>query len=910
MKNFILFLSLVASLCAWSENLKDDDIHVEDDYGVLTPNVAMAPISFSNAVDFARGDTLAVSGQPTGVKYDDKSAPRMLSGIPTKPGDYTLTFKAKIVTAAVTNERTQRVTYTYRSATATSSIRVKAFPTIAATLSEEAAAAGNKVSGTGSFKAGTKVTLKATAAKDWSFAGWSGVEGLDALKPSLSYVMGTNDLTEIGATFVHKRDDVLWVDDPGVVVVAKGAAFSTNLLELIETRSLPTASVSGLPNGLKFDAKTFVLSGMVGKTAKAGYVYATVSAKNASGYTFVRVVKFAVLETVSDDIPAEPMGKNEADIDFSDLEGLVTGGFYPSEGVGTIGFLVDPATNGADVTAIAVSGLPSGLKAAAIIEDGFGEVVVFGTPNKPGRSTVKVQVTYSDRKKATSEHAFTVEDGGSGWLDVESFDAAMGTVSGAGVYASGATVKLGAKPTAGNVFAGWFEDEGLPFDVLAATDGVDYRTAAASFIFRKELFSNVRPVVYGGFVAKADDAVAIGGLEDVWEIVPSENGERSFTVESASLPKLTVTGLPKGVKLDAAGERLVYSKDSQSAVVPGYYTVTIKAVNQSKSSVTAKLTVFVENKTTDAIGGLDPAPEAYPLYAGVSLDPELIMPEIDVADGWKLSVSGLPAGLSLKSAKDETGATYYYVAGVATKATTNTVTFTAAKGKEKEVATVTIGVSALPAWACGTYDGAYSVFDETETNAVGQITMTVSAAGKVSGKILKGGKSYSFTATSYAGYDPESDCFWTEVVVPWANANKETFLLSVGHDGAGLGSAFLEPVGDGAYFAEAVQNAWLRKDMNVPTFATGAKQPVLKIDEMVCKFGTSGTVTISGKISGLTISGKSQTLFVSDDGNGVYARFVNYVSNSKLPEGFYCEMVDVFLSDQDGDGKFDMVEKH
>ena len=296
------------------------------------------------------------------------------------------------------------------------------FPTIVATLSDEATAAGNKVSGTGSFKAGTKVTLKATAAKDWTFAGWSGVVGVDgfaALNPSLSYVMGADDLTEIDADFIHKRDDMLSVDDPGVVVVAKGQAFSTNLVAtLISTRSLPTVSVSGLPNGLKFDAKTFVISGTVGKTAKAGYVYATVSAKNASGYTFVRIIKFVVLENASDEVPEEPVAANAAGIDFSDLDGLTTGDYYPAEGAEAIGFGVNPSESGADVTAVSVSGLPSGMKSAVSVEDGIGNVVVFGTPNKPGRCTVKVQVTYADRKKATSEYAFTVEDGGSGWLDV------------------------------------------------------------------------------------------------------------------------------------------------------------------------------------------------------------------------------------------------------------------------------------------------------------------------------------------------------------------------------------------------------------------------------------------------------------------------------------------------------------
>ena len=885
-------------------NYTDDDIHVEDDYGILTPNVAMTPISFSNAVDFARGDTLVVTGLPAGLKYNDKATPLMLSGTPTKPGEYTLTFNAKIVTEAVTNETTGRVTYTYRSATATAFIKVKDFPTIVATLTDEATAVGNKVSGTGSFKAGTKVTLKATAAKDWTFAGWSGVEGVEglaALNPSLPYVMGADDLTEIAADFIHKRDDRLFVDDPGVVVVVKGQAFSTNLVAtLISTRSLPTVSVSGLPNGLKFDTKTFAISGTVGKTAKAGYAYAIVSAKNASGYTFVRVVKFVVLESASDEVPEEPVAVNAAGLDFSDLDGLTTGDYYPAEGAEAIGFGVNPSESDADVTAVTVSGLPSGMKSSVAVEDGTGTVVVFGTPNKPGRCTVKVQVTYADRKKATSEYAFTVEDGGCGWLDVESINPAMGTVSGAGVYASGASVKLGAKPAAGNVFAGWYEDEDMPFDVLATTDGVDFRTAAASFIFRKGMFFSDQPIVVGDFVAKADDVLSIEGLDDTWEIDPVASDEQTFTVISASLPKLTASGLPKGVTLDAAQCKFVYSSASQAQIVPGYYTVTLKAVNQSNAPATVKFSVFVANKTTDVIGGLNPDADAYPLFAGVTLDPELILPEVDSSNGWKLAVAGLPAGLKLVQDK-KTGA--YSVTGVPTKAATNTVTFTATKGKEKEIATITVGVSALPAWANGTYDGAYFTFEEGETNAVGSVSLTVSAAGKVSGKILTGGQSYSFSAASLESYDAEA--FTVQVVVPWAKTNTETFLLSVGHDEDGVGFIFMEPTEDGAKFVEAVQNVWLRKDMLAPAFATGKNQPTLALASgVICKFGAKGVVTLGGKIGTATVSGKVQTLSVSAV-EGANARVVVYVANKQLDGGSFCEIVDVLLSDADGDGKID-----
>jgi hypothetical protein len=889
-------------------NYTDEDIDVKDDYGILTPNVAILPISLSNAVDFARGDTMTVSGLPTGLKYNDKAAPYCISGIPTKPGEYTMTFTGKIVDDVTTNNK-GRVTYAYHTAVATAFIKVKDFPTISAVLSEEATDAGNKVTGTGSFKAGTKVTLKATAAKDWVFAGWSGVEGLAALNPSLAYVMDTNDLTEVEAEFIHKREDCLEVRDPGIVPVVKGMAISTNLIEtLIDTRSLPTVTVSGLPTGLKFDAKTFLLSGIVGTKAKSEYVYATVAAKNASGYTFTRIIKFVVLEAEGDDIPEEPVLANEADIDFSDLDVLVTGLFCPqvNDDVTSVGFVVYPSTNDAAVTAVSVSGLPTGLKSAVSIEDGIASVSLFGTPSKPGRYTLKVQVTYSDKKKATSQYAFIVEDGGSGWLDVESFDAASGTVSGSGVYASGATVKLSAKPANGKVFSGWHEDEGMPFYAMPEMDGVDYRTASATFVFRKEMFSSISFALYGDFIEKPYDDISIEGLDVVWNIDPEVDAEQDFEVNSASLPKLTVSGLPKGVTMNATVGKFVYSSASQAQIVPGYYTVTLKAVNQSNASTTEKFSVFVANKTTDEISGLKSEADAYPLYAGVTIDPTLIMPEVDVEDGWKLAVAGLPAGLKLVQDKT-TGA--YSVTGIPTKAVTNTVTFTATNGKEKEVATITVSVAALPAWANGTYDGAYYTYDGDETNAMGAVSLTVSAAGKVSGKILTGGKTYSFAAASIEAFDAEAGEFVVQVEVPWTKTYKETFLLSIGSDERGIGYVAMEPTEDGAKFVKAVQNVWLRKDLSAPDFATGEKQPVLNLpDGIICKFGAKGVVTLGGKIDTVTVSGKAQLLDVSAV-EGANAQVVIYLANTRFDGGAICEIVDMVLSDEDDDGKLDSVKE-
>ena len=852
-------------------NLTSEFINVKDDYGVLAPNVEMEPIYFTNAVDFAAGWTLAVSGLPTGLKYDTTA--KKLYGKPTKPGEYVLNFNAKFGTK--TNE------------TATSYIKVKDFPTVAVVVEEEASAAGNKVTGAGSYST-AKANLKATAAKGWVFAGWQTESGesysgdmMTDLNPSLAYTMTMDDLVTLKASFVELRDDALAIADTetATVVFVKNEQVSTNLMaDLIETVSLPTVSVTGLPSGLKFDTKTLVISG---KPTKTGVSYATFTAKNAGGYTFVKVFRFAVVETAESEIP-EDVEKNDANIDFDELDGLTTGEYYPEADVTSIGFAVPTnAVTGALVTKVALTGLPTGLSSSVEIVDGEALVTVYGTPTKPGRFTLKVTATYADRKTAVSEHGLTVQDGGSGWLDVYSFDETLGTVTGSGVYASGAKVTLKATAKTGDVFAGWYEDEDEDhvayFENLEVMDGVDYRTANASFLFRKGMFTMESPALYAYFVTKDEDVAPEIEFEpeELWEVDPSEDSTVSFYVESWSLPKLTVSGLPKGVVCDTARGTIVYDSTKSAQIVPGYYTITVKAVNQSNKQTTAALKVFVANKTSEVINGLESASDAYVSYAGVNL--EEIIPEVDLDDGWTLSVSGLPAGLKFVTDKEGKTVTGYHIDGVATKAATNTVTFTATRTvdrvKETAVATITLSIAALPAWAQGNFNG---IVYDVDTNAIGSVSMDVTAAGKVSGKLLTGGKSYSFSASAFETFDDGMTNFLVTAggyeIAVWPDAN-----------GNGCAEISDEPVADVQVVCELAQNLWKRKLPGLADFKAGTKAT---FNDLTCTFAAGGGVTFAGKVDGVSVTGgKSQVLIAEDES----AYMVLYVANAKLSDGVYCE---------------------
>ncbi len=75
--------------------------------------------------------------------------------------------------------------------------------------------------------------------------------------------------------------------------------------------------------------------------------------------------------------------------------------------------------------------------------------------------------------------------------------------------------------------------------------------------------------------------------------------------------------------------------------------------------------------------------------------------------------------------------------------------------------TITIGSEALPAWAYGSFNG-WGV----DGNDYGTATMTVTALGKVTGKLSAGGVNYAFSAASYAWRDDDG-AFWisTEITV-------------------------------------------------------------------------------------------------------------------------------------------------
>ena len=686
-------------------------------------------------------------------------------------------------------------------------------------------AVGGTVTGGGTYAAGKKVVLKATARKGYVFAGWEleGAalsEGVDLQNPSLTLVAGGVDMMA-RARFIPVSDD--WAE-VGVAEgsasfaeeYATGGAFAPVTLAA-RGGSRAALKVSGLPAGLKFTAKalkvkatktspaaSYPANTVYGTPTRSGVYTVAATATTAGGKTATARWTFAVRK------PGERIARTACDA----AHGTVTGGgtyaagkkvvlkatakkgyvfagwelegadlpegtdprnpslalvagdadvtararFIPveedwAEVSGTLpaecakGAAIRPATlaaRGGSLVAVKVTGLPAGLKFTAkpltvkatktAPAASYPANTVYGTPTRSGVYTVAATATTAGR--ATAATNWTVVVRGPGERVVRTAcDAAHGKVSGAGVYAKGKKATLKATAGKGFAFAGW-ELEGV--DLPAGADARDPSLALA--VGESDVTARAR------FVPAGEDgalALLVDGAE-----VPEDGSARfrdagaGFALEavSASLPKVALSGLPPGLKYDAKAGRI-----AGRGTKPGLYTVTAKLSNATvRRAVARTFRIEVPNlRDADALlrDGLANAPgEAYRAYVGVRAAGLPSLVPADPAHAKSLKVSSLPAGLKFDAKAVAAGEAA--LAGVPSKAGAYTVSVAVA-GK---TSTFTLEVLPLPDWAVGTFTGC---FDETGADGTalrGTAAFTVSAAGKVSAKLVRqDGKAASWT---------------------------------------------------------------------------------------------------------------------------------------------------------------------
>lgn len=224
----------------------------------MLPEYAKSAAMAEVAVTASGGSlpSVSFSGLPKGMKYSSGK----VSGKPTKSGIYKVIGKARTAGEAVAMQ--------------TNSVVVRASGEYVVKVAVDSASAGRgTASGSGVYKKGKTVALKAKPKSGVVFAGWYDGAARASLATTYKYKVATRDVA-FTAKFATKAEDraavalsVAGVSQmPGVLLtntVARGVRLSWPVVH--QAISANKVTVSGLPKGLKFKTSAqggYVIAGM------------------------------------------------------------------------------------------------------------------------------------------------------------------------------------------------------------------------------------------------------------------------------------------------------------------------------------------------------------------------------------------------------------------------------------------------------------------------------------------------------------------------------------------------------------------------------------------------------------------------------------------------------------------------
>ena len=777
---------------AKAPSLPDLKYNDADGYAPFVPGASqdMAEVLGSSTMDVLSQGGWTVTGLPAGMKFDSKTG--KFSGAPTKANENcTVTFKKGTEVATITLRTGDLPPLNITSYLIDDG---NDFPVVI----PESRAKDFKVTGAGGYAIGKAATLSATAPKGYVFAGWytdaectiPAENGTQDYRTASSYkfTMPEDATSETGvrlyAMFIHASHDRAFVqdfsdeDDEITVSINQGETMPADFIKnAVFSRSLPTVSVKGLPAGLKFDAKTLLISGKAtDKTSK--WYDLIVSVKNVAGYTFTGI--FGI--SVNGGTPVEDIDDLGISWKLDWLDSLYVGDIVKDESC--FGTSSDGVTG--------VTGLPAEMKLYKETEDGETFFLVAEVNDEmpviktPGVYTITVNGK-KDGKAAKTTKRFVIRDSESIYERVVVANGCedKGTVTGNGtIVHPGSSFSINATAKKGYVFAGWYADPDCQSRAYFMPEFADYRQASqkASTVsldtYSDDFDIAIAPTTlnpeiwYAKFVGKADDAEIsiedIGHQRDsesyyyqeefVFDLEELKKGvEIQLAVVSGSLPTITFKNLPSWMGKDSHqyfdGFWLWYNWKSQPA--PGEYSFTMIAKNASGAVDEKKITIVVPNYTDandyfedEYFGNDDNATADGRLSPSVGItNIDDFLPSLRMnSPTAKLAVSGLPAGLKYDATNGK-------IIGVATKPGVYTVTLTVTDGKEKYISTITVEVEALPDWVVGTFEGyfeEYGWYDEwrqiypdsslpsgCDWEAFGRFTVTISKKARLAASLLK-----------------------------------------------------------------------------------------------------------------------------------------------------------------------------
>ena len=358
-------------------------------------------------------------------------------------------------------------------------------------------------------------------------------------------------------------------------------------------------------------------------------------------------------------------------------------------------------------------------------------------------------------------------------------------------------------------------------------------------------------------------------------------------VSSVGGKVVKVTGLPPGLTFAASttykDKKKTQVKQQGQTIVGtptkvGKYVVTFtKNVKSGKKTVAKTAQIIWEIKA-----GIPPdmgfnTAGGEIVESSIALKHDGSVMVFTASENAKVTAAGLPKGISLVSL----GGGKWGFKGYTVKAGTYLVTMKATMYGNTVTQRVALKVAGLPAWAKGSFPGYVA-------NGAGDITglaaMSVTSAGKVSGKFTDGGKTWTFSAASFT--ESDGTYFAVPVTAKYAYKVKEKVKGKVQTVTKYLTRSFLFLIESGMYGGEAYlmeqvtdgslvlgqQNLWgsTYKKIGAKLFVTGKnKFKVYKSNVVVD--GKSCAIVVK-----VTTAGKATATLTYDTGKKSKGKPVYY----------------------------------
>ena len=357
---------------------------------------------------------------------------------------------------------------------------------------------------------------------------------------------------------------------------------------------------------------------------------------------------------------------------------------------------------------------------------------------------------------------------------VSSNGSGFGTVTGSGTYQIGETVKLTAKPAAGRTFAGWYKASAstgqyelyddthasLTFKATETMDIVAFFLDTPYVLGLAEQADRGK-VTGGGFCAVGKKVTLKATANNGYVFMGWYRGDGTLVAKTASIvidrsakptkdsaSSTTITGITSDVTYYAVYVTAEKDAASIGATVDGFaFGAAAESGGSTVNATNVMAGVYLEwpvaasalSETTVKVAGLPSGLKftAKPITTKVTSGTGALRVTAVVTNVPANTIYGAPTAAS-KTAKDKT-------TGLMTVTPSKVKVTVTTAGKSKAEYEIDLTVDPLPAWAVGEFSGLAS----TPEGRRGSASMSVTAAGKVSGKVIVNGTNCTFSATSY-----------------------------------------------------------------------------------------------------------------------------------------------------------------